>query len=50
MTLTKIQGDTGSCVLAESDSTVLADGQSDPDLLMTASYEADCKNIALDKS
>lgn len=49
MKLKKIQGDTGACVLVESESKVLTDGQSALDLLMTASYEADCKNIALDK-
>lgn len=49
MNITKVEKNGVICALIESDAPVINDSQSALDLLMTVWYEADTKNLIIDK-
>ncbi len=49
MNLTVYKNNETACAVVEGDTKVIVDVQSALDLLMTAKYEADTKNIVIDK-
>lgn len=49
MDITKIEKNGIICAVVNSDSVVIKDAQSALDLMMTAKYETESKNIVIDK-
>ncbi len=49
MTISSVTKNGITCAVIESDAMVITDAQSALDLLMTAKYEANTKNIVIDK-
>lgn len=49
MTITKIEKNNIACAIIESDKIVITDSQSALDILMSAKYELETKNIVIDK-